>query len=47
MDWQVQKIDLGIAICHFICANGGQFLIDEPEIETDNHTEYIATVREI
>lgn len=47
VDWQVQKIDLGIAICHFMCANGGKFCIDEPEIETDDHTEYIATVREI
>lgn len=30
-----------------MCTNGGQFLINEPEIETDNHTEYIATIREI
>lgn len=44
VDWDVQKIDLGIAICHFMCVNGGRLIIDEPEIETDEYSEYIATV---
>ena len=45
VDWQVQKIDLGIAICHFMCVTDGEFTIDDPGIETDEYTEYIATVR--
>lgn len=45
VDWQVQKIDLGIAICHFMCMTDGEFTINDPGIETDEYTEYIATVR--
>ena len=44
VDWDVQKIDLGIAICHFLCVKNGKFIIDEPEIETNGDREYIATV---
>ena len=42
--WDVQKIDLGIAICHFLYVKEGKFIIDEPEIESDEYTEYIATI---
>ena len=39
------EADLGIAICHFMCVTDGEFTIDDPGIETDEYTEYIATVR--
>ncbi|MBQ9160175.1 MAG: hypothetical protein IJ672_03450 [Methanobrevibacter sp.] len=42
--WDVQKIDLGIAICHLMFIKDGKFIIDEPEIETNEYTEYIATI---
>ena len=44
VEWDVQKIDLGIAICHFMYIKNGNLIIDEPEIETDNNIEYIATI---
>lgn len=44
VDWKVQKIDLGIAICHFLSVCNGKFVIGNPEIEVDDYTEYIATV---
>ncbi len=44
VDWDVQKIDMGIAICHFMCVKGGKLIIDEPEMETDEYAEYIATI---
>ena len=44
VDWQVQKIDLGIAISHFMSVADAQFSIDDPGIETDEFTEYIATL---
>ena len=42
--WDVQKIDMGIAICHFLYVKNGNLVFDEPEIETDEYTEYIATI---
>lgn len=45
MEWDVQKIDLGIAICHFMFIKNGDLVIDEPEIETDENMEYIATIK--
>ena len=42
--WDVQKIDLGIAICHLMFIKDGKFIIDEPEIETNEYTDYIATI---
>lgn len=44
VDWDVQKIDLGIAICHFLGVCNGKFLINNPGIEVDENTEYIATI---
>ena len=42
--WDVQKIDLGIAICHFMSIAGGTLSVAKPDITTDKDTEYIATV---
>ena len=42
--WDVQAIDMGIALCHFMCVAGGKFLIDDPGIEADENTDYIASV---
>ncbi len=42
--WDVQKIDLGIAICHFMFIKDGKFIIDKPDIKTNEFTEYIATI---
>lgn len=39
-----RKIDLGIAICHFLAVCDGTFVIDNPGIEVDKYTEYIATI---
>jgi len=39
----VQKIDVGIAICHFMCAAGGALIIDDPGITAED-LEYIATI---
>ena len=44
VEWDVQKIDMGIAICHFLCVKNGNLVFDEPEIETDEYTEHIATI---
>lgn len=44
VDWDVQKIDLGIAICHFLYVKEGNLNINDPKIETDEYTEYIATI---
>lgn len=44
VDWEVQKIDLGIAICHFLSVCDGEFVICDPEIDSDEFTEYIATI---
>ena len=45
--WDVQKIDLGIAICHFLSVCDGKITINDPGIEVDEYTEYIATVEEL
>ena len=42
--WDVQKVDLGIAICHFMSIAGGDLSLAKPDISTDKDTEYIATV---
>ncbi len=43
--WNVQKIDLGIALCHFLCVARGEFTISDSGIPTEEDTEYIATVK--
>ena len=41
---EIQKIDMGIAICNFMAAAGGTFSIADPGIERAENIEYIATV---
>ena len=43
--WDVQKIDIGIALCHFMSTCGGALEISDPGITAAGDTEYIATVR--
>ena len=42
--WDVQKIDLGIAICHLMAVTDGKWERSDPGIPCDADTEYIATV---
>ena len=42
--WDVQKIDMGIALCHFMSVTDGAFKIANPGITAGEDTEYIATV---
>lgn len=42
--WDVQKIDVGIAICHFMSVAGGKLAVTDPEIPAGENIEYIATV---
>lgn len=44
MPWDVQKIDMGIALCHFMSVAQGEFKTADPGIQTNTDTEYIATV---
>lgn len=41
----MQKIDMGIALCHFILLAGGKLTTSDPGIPSAPDTEYIATVR--
>ena len=42
--WDVQRIDVGIAICHLMCVTGGRCSIEDPGLAADAGLEYIATV---
>ncbi|MBQ7733296.1 MAG: nitroreductase family protein [Synergistaceae bacterium] len=43
--WDVQKIDMGIAVQHFMSIAGGKLVIENPGIATSNNDiEYIVTV---
>lgn len=42
--WDVQKVDVGIAICNLISVEGGRFSIADPGIAPAEGLEYIATV---
>lgn len=47
-EWDIQKIDLGIALCHFElvakeCGLAAEFAIEDPGIGTETDTEYIAS----
>ena len=42
--WDVQKIDVGIALCHLMNVSGGDLVIRDPGIPVPDDTEYIATV---
>ncbi len=46
--WDLQKIDLGIALCHFACAiedegRKAEFVTDDPGIELPGDVSYIAS----
>ena len=40
----LQKVDMGIALCHFMNGTDGSFRLADPGITTEAGTEYIATV---
>ena len=42
--WDVQKVDMGIALCHFITITGGKLILSDPKIDTPKDTDYIASV---
>ena len=42
--WDVQKIDLGIALCNFMAVTDADLRIADPGIACAEGTEYIATV---
>lgn len=41
----LQKVDMGIALCHFMSCVEGSFALRDPEISHEADVEYIATVR--
>ncbi len=41
----LQKVDMGIALCHFMEIAGGTLSIENPMIACEADTEYIATVK--
>ncbi|MBQ9329057.1 MAG: hypothetical protein IJ225_11080 [Solobacterium sp.] len=48
--WDIQKVDLGIALSHFACGLDEQeiqaeFVLEEPELSLPENTQYIATYR--
>ena len=40
----LQKVDMGIALCHFMSVTDGKFAISDPHIAHRQDIEYIATV---
>ena len=42
--WDMQKIDMGIALCHFMSGTNGALELQNPGITTEAGTEYIASV---
>lgn len=40
----MQKVDMGIALCHFMSVAGGEFALEDPGIAVGEGMEYIATV---
>ena len=42
--WDVQKVDMGIALCHFMGMAGGTSSLADPGIACPDGAEYIATV---
>ena len=41
----LQKVDMGIALCHFLSGVAGEFKLEDPGLPTEKDVEYIATVR--
>lgn len=42
--WDIQRVDLGIALCHFVCVAGGAVSFEDPGLATPEDVDYIATV---
>lgn len=42
--WDVQKIDMGIALCHFMSVTDGSLIMENPNMVVNEDTEYIATI---
>ena len=42
--WDVQKIDMGIALCHFMSVTKGSLTMKNPDLDVNENMEYIATV---
>lgn len=40
----LQKVDMGIALCHFMCGMEGNLFLEDPGLRVEKDTEYIATV---
>ncbi len=40
----LQKVDMGIALCHFMMTREGKLVIEDPRIPAEADIEYIATV---
>ena len=40
----LQKVDLGIALCHFMSGTEGKLRLEDPGLRTEGDVEYIATV---
>ena len=40
----LQKVDMGIALCHFMEITKGELIINDPGIQTEEDMEYISTV---
>ena len=43
--WDIQKVDMGIAICHFMTIADGKLSIEHPSVDFPRDTEYIATIK--
>jgi nitroreductase len=43
--WDVQKVDMGIAVCHFMTIIGGKLSFEQLSADVPDDTEYIATVQ--
>ncbi len=42
--WDIQKIDMGIALCHFMTCTDGRMVLEEPDMAAGENMEYMATV---
>lgn len=43
--WDVQKVDMGIAICHFMTIADGKLSNEKPSVDVPGDMEYIATIQ--
>ena len=43
-EWDVQKIDIGIALCHFMEITNGKLLLCDPMIASSKDIEYVTSI---